>query len=156
MPSRREAIEMTPAEVSDYLREQTRIILVTNGPDGMPHPMPMNYGVDGQGRVVMTSFAKAQKVKNVERDPRATLLIESGEGYSDLRSVVLNCHVELLHGPEAVAEAMGMIRGSSDLSRDFSSEMNEQARASYAKRVVLRFTPFRTMSWDHSKLGGRY
>ena len=62
MPSRREAIEMTPAEVSDYLREQTRVILVTNGPDGMPHPMPMNYGVDGQGRVVMTSFAKAQKV----------------------------------------------------------------------------------------------
>ena len=156
MPSRREAIEMTPAEVSDYLREQTRIILVTNGPDGMPHPMPMNYGVDGQGRVVMTSFAKAQKVKNVERDPRATLLIESGEGYNDLKSVVLYCNVELLHGPEAVAEVMGIMQGTGARPGDFSSEMSEQARASYAKRVVMRFTPFGTLSWDHSKLGGRY
>jgi nitroimidazol reductase NimA-like FMN-containing flavoprotein (pyridoxamine 5'-phosphate oxidase superfamily) len=147
---------MTPEEVRDYLKEQKRIILVSNGPDGMPHPMPMNYGVDSEGRVVMTSFAKAQKIKNVERDPRATLLVESGEGYADLKSVVLYCDVELLREPEAVAEAMGIIQGSTSLSKDFSSEMSEQARASYAKRVVLRFTPFNTISWDHTKLGGRY
>lgn len=156
MPSRREAIEMTPDEVSAYLREQKRIILVTNGANGLPHPMPMNYGVDDEGRVVMTTFAKAQKVKNIERDPRASLLVESGEGYSDLKSVLLYCDVEILTGAETVAEAMGRIQGSTSLSKDFSSEMSEQARASYAKRVVLRFTPFRTISWDHTKLGGRY
>jgi PPOX class probable F420-dependent enzyme len=156
MPSRREAIEMTPGEVQDYLKEQKRIILVTNGPDGMPHPMPMNYGVDSEGRVVMTTFAKAQKVKNVERDPRASLLVESGDGYSDLKSVLLYCDVEIVSGAEAVAETMGIIQGSTSLSKDFSSDMSEQARASYAKRVVLRFTPFKTISWDHSKLGGRY
>lgn len=156
MPSRREAIEMTPDEVSAYLREQKRIILVTNGANGLPHPMPMNYGVDDEGRVVMTTFAKAQKVKNIERDPRASLLVESGEGYSDLKSVLLYCDVEIVTGAEAVAQAMGQIQGSTSLSKDFSGEMSEQARASYAKRVVLRFTPFRTISWDHTKLGGRY
>ena len=156
MPSRREAIEMTPDEVDAYLREQRRIILVTNGANGLPHPMPMNYGIDSEGRVVMTTFAKAQKVKNVERDPRASLLVESGEGYSDLKSVLMYCDVEILTGAETVAEAMGLIQGSTSLSKDFSSEMSEQARASYAKRVVLRFTPFRTISWDHTKLGGRY
>lgn len=156
MPSRRETIEMTPAEVRDYLKEQRRIILVTNGANGLPHPMPMNYGVDREGRVVMTSFAKAQKVKNIERDPRASLLVESGEGYSDLKSVLLYCDVEILGGAEEVAQAMANIQGSTSLSKDFSSEMSEQARASYAKRVVLRFTPFQTISWDHSKLGGKY
>jgi nitroimidazol reductase NimA-like FMN-containing flavoprotein (pyridoxamine 5'-phosphate oxidase superfamily) len=156
MPSRREAIEMTPDEVRDYLKEQKRIILVTNGANGLPHPMPMNFGVDEQGRIVMTTFAKAQKVKNVERDPRASLLVESGEGYSDLKSVLMYCDVEILTGAEVVAEAMGLIQGSTSLSKDFSSEMSEQARASYAKRSVLRFTPFRTISWDHTKLGGRY
>ena len=104
----------------------------------------------------MTSFAKAQKIRNVERDPRATLLVESGESYSDLKSVVLYCNVELVREPEAVAETMGMIRGGSGLSKDFSNEMNEQVRASFAKRVALRFTPFKTISWDHTKLGGRY
>jgi nitroimidazol reductase NimA-like FMN-containing flavoprotein (pyridoxamine 5'-phosphate oxidase superfamily) len=156
MPSRREAIEMTPDEVRDYLKEQKRIILVTNGANGLPHPMPMNYGVDGEGRVVMTTFAKAQKVRNIEREPRATLLVESGEGYSDLKSVLLYCDVEIVTGAEAVAEAMGLIQGGSSLSKDFSGEMSEQARASYAKRVVMRFTPFQTISWDHTKLGGKY
>jgi nitroimidazol reductase NimA-like FMN-containing flavoprotein (pyridoxamine 5'-phosphate oxidase superfamily) len=156
MPSRREAIEMTPDEVRDYLKQQKRIILVTNGANGLPHPMPMNFGVDEQGRIVMTTFAKAQKVKNVERDPRASLLVESGEGYADLKSVLMYCDVEILTGAEVVAEAMGLIQGSTSLSKDFSTEMSEQARASYAKRSVLRFTPFQTISWDHTKLGGRY
>lgn len=156
MPSRREAIEMTPVEVRDYLKEQRRIILVTNGANGLPHPMPMNFGVDSEGRVVMTTFAKAQKVKNIARDPRASLLVESGEGYSDLKSVLMYCDVEIVTGAQAVAEAMGAIRGGSSLSKDLSSEMSEQARASFAKRVVLRFTPFQTISWDHAKLGGRY
>ena len=47
MPSRRELIAMTPQELRAYLEEQRRIIIVSNGPDGMPHPVPMNYGVDG-------------------------------------------------------------------------------------------------------------
>jgi hypothetical protein len=34
--------------------------------------------------------------------------------------------------------------------------MDEQVRASMAKRVLLRFTPFRTVSWDHAKLGSFY
>jgi nitroimidazol reductase NimA-like FMN-containing flavoprotein (pyridoxamine 5'-phosphate oxidase superfamily) len=156
MPSRREAIEMTPSEVRDYLKEQKRIILVTNGPNGMPHPMPMNFGVDAKGRIVMTSFAKAQKIRNVERDPRAALLVESGDGYADLKSVLLYTDVELLREPEDVAAAMGLIQGGSSLAQDFSSEMSEQARASYAKRAVMRFTPVKTISWDHSKLGGKY
>jgi PPOX class probable F420-dependent enzyme len=156
MPSRREAIEMTPSEIRDYLKEQKRIILVTNGPDGMPHPVPMNYGVDDKGRVVMTSFAKAQKTRNIERDPRAALLVESGEGYADLKSVMLYTEVELLREPEDVAQAMGLIQGTATLAKDFSGEMSEQARASFAKRVVMRFTPVKTISWDHAKLGGNY
>jgi nitroimidazol reductase NimA-like FMN-containing flavoprotein (pyridoxamine 5'-phosphate oxidase superfamily) len=156
MPSRREAIEMTPEEVRAYLAEQRRIILVTNGPDGMPHPMPMNFGVDEAGRVVMTSFRKAQKVKNIERDPRATLLIESGEGYDDLKSVILYTDVEIIEGADEVAKVMSLIRGTGAMSESFTDEMHEQVRQSYAKRAVLRFTPFRTITWDHSKLRGFY
>ena len=89
MPSRRDAIRMADGELAAYLAEQRRIILVTIGPDGRPHPMPMNYGVDETGRVIILTFAKSQKVKNLMRDPRATLLVESGTAYRELKSAVL-------------------------------------------------------------------
>lgn len=156
MPSRRELIRMTPDEIHAYLAEQTRIIVVTNGADGMPHPMPMNYGLDEEGRVVMTTFRKSQKVRNIERDPRATLLVESGKGYSGLKSVIIYADVEIIDDPEDVAKAMGQIRAGQEMPGSLSQSMSEQVRASFAKRVVLRFTPFRHVSWDHSKLGGFY
>ncbi|MCB2059303.1 MAG: pyridoxamine 5'-phosphate oxidase family protein [Novosphingobium sp.] len=156
MPSRRELIRMTPEEIRAYLEEQTRIIVVTNGPDGLPHPAPMNYGLDEEGRILMTTFRKSQKVKNIERDPRATLLVESGGGYSDLKSVIAYTDAEIIDDPEEVAQAMSSIRAGQEISGSLSESMSEQVRASYAKRVVLRFTPFRYVSWDHTKLGGFY
>lgn len=156
MPSRRELICMTKAEIADYLAGQRRIIVVTNGPGGMPHPVPMNYGLDDEGRVLITSFAKAQKVRNLERDPRATLLVESGERYQDLKSVIAYSDAEIIREPEQVARLMGRIEADHDLSDSITGGMSEQVRASIAKRVLIRFTPYRYVSWDHAKLGQYY
>lgn len=156
MPSRRDLIRMTPEEVHAYLGEQRRIVVVTIGPDGMPHPVPMNYGIDEACRVVITTFRKSQKVRNVERDPRATLLVESGEGYGELKAAILFADVEIIDDPEAVRAEMNRIRAADTLAGLMDAGMNDQVRASLAKRVVLRFTPFRTISWDHGKLGAFY
>lgn len=156
MPSRRDVIRMTPEEVRSYLSGQRRIVLVTIGPDGMPHPLPMNYGLDAEGRVLITSFRKSQKVKNLERDPRATLLVESGEAYAELKAVVLYCEVELIADPDAIATFMREVRADSAMAESLSAGMSAQVRASLSKRVVLRCTPFRTVSWDHGKLAGFY
>ena len=156
MPSRREQIRMTPEEVRTYLLAQRRIILVTNGPDGMPHPVPMNYGLDDAGRILITSFRKAQKVANLQRDPRATLLVESGETYAELKSVMAYADAEIVTDPEAIAAGMARINADAQLSGSISGAMSDQVRASIAKRVLLRFTPFRTVSWDHGKLGTFY
>lgn len=156
MPSRRETIAMSPQELAAYLAGQRRIILITNGANGLPHPMPMNYGVDGEGRVVIATFRKSQKVKNLERDPRATLLVESGEAYAELKSAVLYCDVEIIGDAACVAANMALIRADDAMTGSLSAAMSEQVRAAMAKRVVLRFTPFRTVSWDHGKLGGVY
>lgn len=156
MPSRRELIRMTPEEVRAYLLSQRRIILVTNGPDGMPHPVPMNYGLDDEGRILITSFRKGQKVRNLERDPRATLLVESGETYADLRSVMAYADAEIVTDSDEIAAGMARINADEQLAGSLSAEMGDQVRASIAKRVLLRFTPFRTVSWDHGKLGAFY
>lgn len=156
MPSRRDDIRMSDEEIGAYLRAQSRIILVTNGPDGLPHPVPMNYGLDKEGRILITSFRKSQKVRNLERDPRATLLVESGDTYAELKSVIAYADTEIITDPEEVARLMGAIHADGELAGSISGKMSEQVRASIAKRAVLRFTPLRYVSWDHGKLEGYY
>lgn len=156
MPSRRDQITMTDAEVRTYLEAQRRIILVTNGPGGMPHPVPMNYGLDPEGRIILTAFRKSQKVKNLERDPRATLLVESGAAYGELRGVIAWCDAEILSEPDEVAQNMALMRADSATAQSISGTRDEQVRASMSKRVVLRFTPYRYASWDHARLGEFY
>ena len=156
MPSRRETIRMTDTEIRDYLQSRSRIILITNGPDGLPHPVPMNYGLDEEGRIIITSFRKSQKVRNLERDPRASLLVESGETYAELKSVIAYADAEIISDPEEIVRLMGAIRAEGELSASISGTMSDQVRSSIAKRVVLRFTPRRYVSWDHGKLAGYY
>jgi nitroimidazol reductase NimA-like FMN-containing flavoprotein (pyridoxamine 5'-phosphate oxidase superfamily) len=156
MPSRRELIAMTAEEVRSYLESQRRTILVTNGADGMPHPVPMNYGLDEAGRFILTAFAKSQKVKNLDRDPRATLLVESGGRYHELKSVIAWCDAEIVRDPLEVRALLDTMRAAPELAASVSPAMREQVAVSMAKRVALRFTPFRVVSWDHAKLGSKY
>jgi nitroimidazol reductase NimA-like FMN-containing flavoprotein (pyridoxamine 5'-phosphate oxidase superfamily) len=156
MPARRDTIGMTAQELRTYLAGQRRIILATNGPSGFPHPIPMNYGLDSEGRIIIATFRKSQKVKNLERDPRATLLVESGETYAELKSAILYCDTEIITELDAVAANMALVRADSAMANSISVGMNDQVRASLAKRAVLRFTPQRVVSWDHGKLGGVY
>lgn len=156
MPSRREQIAMSDAQMRAYLEAQRRIILVTNGPGGMPHPVPMNYGLDPEGRIILTAFRKSQKVANLERDPRATLLVESGANYGELRGVIMWCDAEILNDQDDVARNMPLIRADRVTTESVSGARREQVRASMSKRVILRFTSFRHASWDHAKLGSFY
>ena len=156
MPSRRDLIRMTPAEVLAYFHEQRRIIVVSIGADGMPHPGPMNYGVDDEGRVVTATVAKSQKVKNLERDPRGTLLVESGDTYAAMRAVIAWCDAEIIRDPTEIQACRAFLRTASSEAIEPDSPRADQITASWAKRVIVRFTPYRTASWDHAKLGQFY
>jgi nitroimidazol reductase NimA-like FMN-containing flavoprotein (pyridoxamine 5'-phosphate oxidase superfamily) len=156
MPSRRDLIRMSDAEIRVYLEKQRQVILVTNGPHGMPHPVPMEYGLDADGSIVVTSFRKAQKILNLERDPRATLLFDSGTQYQELKGVIAYCDAQIIREPEAVGKVMRLVRPSDDLAASMSTEMSAQVRASITKRVAIRFRPFRFVTWDHGKLPDVY
>lgn len=156
MPSRRELIKMTPDEINDYLASHSRIIIVTNGPEGMPHPVPMQYGVDPESRIIITSFRKSQKIRNLERDPRAALLVESGETYNELQSVIAYANAEIVDDPEEVMKSLGYIKPNRNLSGSLSDAMREQVGQSMSKRVVVRFSVYKYVSWDHGKLIDRY
>lgn len=157
MASRRDQIAMSDEEYDDFIHREKTLIIVSNAPSGHPHPMPMFFYVDDEGRFLVSTYGASQKVKNFERDNRAALLIETGDEYEELQSVVIEATAEIIDDPEFVVETMKNIRLQRDPTKhDFSEE--ELAGIQYAarKRVIIRFTPLRRISWDHRKLGGEY
>ncbi|MDX1649788.1 MAG: TIGR03618 family F420-dependent PPOX class oxidoreductase [Myxococcota bacterium] len=159
MPSRRDVIRMTDEEVQRFLEDSKTIILNSIGPDGVPHPMPMWYGVEDDGAIVMTTFAKSQKVRNLERDARVSLLVEAGEQYDQLRGVVFYGKAELIRDTEAVLDVLSRVTGrmGGGAAGDAPPEaLRDALRKTAEKRVAIRVRPERVVSWDHRKLGGVY
>ena len=150
MASRRDQIRMSDGEVIAFLAEHKVVTVATVGPRGRPHLMPLWYVPHGTTLTGWT-YAKSQKAKNLERDPRATLQVEDGVEYAELRGVMMECDVEL----DRDAKPYGLelfSRYTGALDQDIEPLVEAQA----SKRVGLRFTPTRIVSWDHSKLGGVY
>src|SRR5690606_3015392 len=113
--------------------------------------------VPRDGEVWVWTYAKSQKVRNLERDPRATLLIEAGHDYSELRGAMIEAEAELHRDHDTVlgfAEELALRYGGniSSLGEDARAGLEAQA----PKRVAIRFKALRTATWDHRKLGGRY
>jgi PPOX class probable F420-dependent enzyme len=157
MPSRREQIQMTPEEQRDFLRAARTMTIVSNGKDGFPHPMPMWFTVDDDGTVRMTTFKRSQKVRNLERDPRVALLVESGEEYAQLKGVVLYGKAELVDEPELIRDTLMRASGAGEPDSEEGRKLMEAVFAKQVpKRICIRIKPDRVVSWDHSKLGGVY
>ncbi|HYY82757.1 MAG TPA: pyridoxamine 5'-phosphate oxidase family protein, partial [Actinomycetes bacterium] len=97
--SRRAEIAMTGEELRRFLAEQTALTCATIGPGGRPHLAPLWYAADGD-RLVAWTYAKSQKARDLERDPRATVLVEAGTDYGELRGAQLECDVLLERDPE--------------------------------------------------------
>jgi PPOX class probable F420-dependent enzyme len=152
--SRREQIRMTADEVAEFLARQRVVICATIGPRGWPHLMPLWYVVRG-GEIWAWTYAKSQKVRNLERDSRATLQLEEGEQYDELRGAMLEARATIHRDLEAVADVGAEIYsryGGGEGDQGFADAVRAQAQ----KRVALQFTAERIASWDHRKLGGLY
>ncbi len=152
MPSRRDQIKMTEAEVRGFLTEQMVMQCATLGPRGLPHVVPLWFVPDGLELRGWT-YAKSQKAKNLEREPRATVAIEDGVRYEELRGVSMECDVELERDPDRVGEIADALV---DRYAGGSREMKEFFRGQVPKRVALRFSPSRIVTWDHRKLAGTH
>jgi Pyridoxamine 5'-phosphate oxidase len=166
--SRREQIKMSESEAASFLAEERTVTCATAGPRGWPHLMPLWYvprdTLEDQSapRLWAWTYGVSQKVRNLDRDPRATLQVEAGEHYQELRGVMIECDV-IVHRDLDVVKALGheifaryaSPRGeppAEDLPAEVGAMVDKQA----AKRVALEFVEVRRASWDHRKLGGTY
>jgi PPOX class probable F420-dependent enzyme len=152
--SRRDKITMSDAEIAAFIDEQRVVICATNGVGGWPHLMPLWYLVR-DGEIWAWTYAKSQKVRNLERDPRATLQVEDGEQYAELRGVMIEAETVVHTVTDDVLE-FGLKLFERYGAAATGPEFIEVVRAQAAKRAALQFVPKKTASWDHRKLGGVY
>jgi PPOX class probable F420-dependent enzyme len=144
MTHRRAAIAMTEAEVAAFLERQRVLVCATLGRDGWPHLMPLWY-VIREGECWAWTYAKSQKVRNLERDARCTLQLEAGESYAELRGVMLKCAAAIHRDIETVL-AIG-----NALAKRYGGGGHVDERQA-AKRVALQFICSQVASFDHRKL----
>lgn len=150
MPSQRERIRMTDDEVAAFLAERRKLHVATLNRDGSTHLMPM-YFVVMEGAVTFWTYTSSQKIANLRRDPRITVMAEDGEAYFDLRGVQIagRAHLTSDQGPVA---AFGEL-----LYERYFGPLDENGRAyvarSAAKRTRVSVEPVRVVSWDHRRLG---
>jgi len=154
--SRRGQIKLSEAEVAELLDSERVAVVSSIGPRGWPHSMPLWF-VARDGEVWIWTYAKSQKVRNLERDPRATVLVETGDEYGELRGMMIEAEAQLHRDPGTVlgfAEEL-TLRYSEGLT-SVDGEARALLEAQAPKRVAIQFKPLRTASWDHRKLGGTY
>jgi general stress protein 26 len=166
--SRREQIRMKADEVAAFLEQERTVVCATVGPRGWPHLMPLWYVLRERSggrpgpQLWSWTYAASQKVRNLERDPRATLQVEAGELYHELRGVMLECEVAI-HRDLEIVKALGheifsryaVPRGES-APAELPQEVGEIVDRQAAKRVALQFIELDRATWDHRKLDGVY
>src|SRR5690606_14567238 len=100
-------------------------------------------------------FGKSQKVLNLRRDPKISVMLEAGKGYAELKGLVIEGTGTILEDTPFTAKVMGLV-GQKYNGIPAPTETPEAALKVASKRVVIRIDPVDIYSWDHSKLGGRY
>ena len=159
MPSRRNMIEMTHEEIKEFVETGWTLQVASIGSNGWPHLVAMWYGIIDE-KIHFTTYAKAQKVLNLKRDPRITVMLENGTEYSKIKGLVIEGNADVVENdPDlvmAVQDATGRKRSPNAGAQAATPMDNDQRRRQASKRAVVRINPTRIYSWDHAKLGGRY
>ena len=154
---KRDAIKMTDDEMRVFVRAHRTVILSCNGAEGYPLSTPMWYAIDKDGAFCMATFRKSLKVKNIERDNKVSLLVESGVKYAELKGVLTYSNAELITDLDRVTDTLIAIAGTDPLTAGADpGSLREALQAKAAKRVLIYCKPIKVVTWDHAKLAGGY
>lgn len=142
----RSRIVLDDAGLAELVAECRTAAVATVGPRGTPHQTALWYAVVDDRPVVLTK-ARSQKVLNLRRDPRMSVLLEAGTAYAELRGAVFE-------GAAWVADDPGLLREVAvGLQVRYPSALADgDLQAAIHNRVAVGMDVRRVRSWDHRKL----
>lgn len=152
--STRDAVRMSDDEVAAFLADNLKVQVATAGRDGVPHLTTLFYVVD-DGRIAFWTYGSSQKIRNLERDPRLSCLVEDGTDYFELRGVSITGKAELVRDTDRI-RAIGSAVATRMVGADSFDELGDvgrtQVERQVTKRVGVIVHPEHVASWDHRKL----
>ncbi len=152
--SGRDGVKMDDTEVAELLAENLKVQVASLGPDGAPHLTTLFYIVR-DARIAFWTYARSQKIRNLERDPRVSALVEGGVDYFELRGVSITGRAEIVRDYEGIysigSEVATRMVGAQSFEElgDFGRETVEKQAH---KRVAVVIHPDRVATWDHRKM----
>ncbi len=152
MTNLRNRITLTDDEQRALLETARTLQIASIGPDGRPHLVPMWFALDEAGLIVFTTYGTSQKVRNLERDPRITVLVETGDTYEALRGLSIEGAGEIVRDPGVTRHTAALV-GATYRGSPFPTSYDPATPAPPTKRVTIRVRPHRVRSWDHRKIG---
>ena len=151
--SLRDKIKMSEEELSSFLKKQISLQIGTINKDGSPHLTTMWYFYDGENFIFHT-YTKSQKIINLKRDSRITLLTEAGNQYSDLQGIIVYGNAEIINGKDSLEEVIRYMEmvGEKYIKDEEGSQYIEGMKLQAPKRSVVVVKPSKFISWDHTKI----
>jgi PPOX class probable F420-dependent enzyme len=134
------------AALTEFLRTRHRAIIITMRADGSPQSSPVTCGVDGEGRIVVSTYPERAKAHNARRDPRVSFCVLSDEW--DGPYVHVEGTAEVLDLPEALEPLVEYFRGISGEHPDWDEYRAAMVRQG---KCLIRVTPTR---WGPVSTGG--
>ncbi len=153
MSSLRDKIKMSEEELSSFLQKQISLQIGTINKDGSPHLTTMWYLYDGENFIFHT-YTKSQKIINLKRDSRITLLTEAGNQYSDLQGIIVYGNAEIINGEDSLEEVIRYMEmvGEKYIKDEDGAQYIEGMKLQAPKRSVVIVKPSNFISWDHTKI----
>ncbi|KXO98455.1 pyridoxamine 5'-phosphate oxidase family protein [Tsukamurella pseudospumae] len=148
--NQRGQIQMSEAEVEEFIERSRTATIATVGSSGVPHLVAMWYAVI-DGDLWIETKAKSQKVVNLRRNPAMSASIESGRSYDQLRGVTFEGTAEIVEDEATVRAVCEQVYER--YFGPYSEELKPAIDAMMNKRVAVRLRADRVRSWDHRKLG---
>ena len=137
--------KMPKVEVDAFLDSKPGWMMLTSqGRDGYPHTVPIGYFRDGD-RIFMGCRDNTQKVKNIERNPKVSLVIEDGKTMSDLRGILFRGDASVVREDEErlkISRLAAKKRGAPE---------DEWPTTASAGAVFIKVDSPKVTSWDYSK-----
>lgn len=148
--NQRGQIQMTEAEIEDFLERSRTATIATIGASGAPHLVAMWYAVI-DGDLWIETKAKSQKVVNLRRNPVMSASIEAGQSYDELRGVTIEGAAEIVEDEATVRAVCEQVYER--YFGPYTEDLKPAIDAMMNKRVAVRLRGSRVRSWDHRKLG---
>jgi nitroimidazol reductase NimA-like FMN-containing flavoprotein (pyridoxamine 5'-phosphate oxidase superfamily) len=151
MSNQRGAVALSDDEVQTLLGEEIKVQVATIGADGMPHLSTLFYVVI-DGKIAFWTYGKSQKIVNLRRDSRVSVLVEGGIDYHELRGVSITGRARLVEDYDEIfalgSKVVTRMAGGVDLGELGDQIVSKQA----TKRVGVVIEPDHVASWDHRKM----